>query len=92
MSPGEKRFDIIRLKRLSHVAIGVRDLVSQVSDIEHGYEAKAVKPLSLNHVVLFAGDLREQQTFYEKVLGMLCLRRISTDRSSSSSSATSKDT
>jgi len=26
MSPGEKRFDIIRLKRLSHVAIGVRDL------------------------------------------------------------------
>ena len=169
MSPGEKRFDIIRLKRLSHVAIGVRDLerqtefyvkmwglevvertpqhlyfravgshhhvfelathhrglhhvsfevadddeldrsveilrrqsipiilgpergvepgvgrllrfrdperniielVSQVSDIEHGYEAKAVKPLSLNHVVLFAGDLREQQTFYEKVLGM----------------------
>jgi len=169
MSPGEKRFDIIRLKRLSHVAIGVRDLerqtefyvkmwglevvertpqhlyfravgchhhvfelathhrglhhvsfevadddeldrsveilrrqsipiilgpeggvepgvgrllrfrdperniielVSQVSDIEHGYEAKAVKPLSLNHVVLFAGDLREQQTFYEKILGM----------------------
>jgi len=70
MSPGEKRLDCIRLKRLSHVAIGVRDLVSQVSDIEHGYEAKAVKPLSLNHVVLFAGDLREQQTFYEKVLGM----------------------
>src|SRR6516225_2589346 len=27
-------------------------------------------PLSLNHVVLFAGDLREQQTFYEKVIGM----------------------
>ena len=29
MSPGEKRFDIIRLKRLSHVAIGVRDLERQ---------------------------------------------------------------
>jgi catechol 2,3-dioxygenase-like lactoylglutathione lyase family enzyme len=68
MSPSRKQSDVIRIKRLSHAAI--IELVSGVSEISAGYEDKPVKPLSLNHVMLFAGDLAEQQKFYETVLGM----------------------
>ena len=46
------------------------ELVSGVSELSAGYADKLVKPLSLNHVVLFAGDLAKQQKFYETVLGM----------------------
>jgi catechol-2,3-dioxygenase len=46
------------------------ELVSGVEEFGSGYETKAVKPLSLNHAVLYAGDLSKQQSFYESVLGM----------------------
>jgi catechol 2,3-dioxygenase-like lactoylglutathione lyase family enzyme len=46
------------------------ELVSGVEELRSGYETKAVKPLSLNHAVLYAGDLSKQQSFYESVLGM----------------------
>jgi catechol 2,3-dioxygenase-like lactoylglutathione lyase family enzyme len=46
------------------------ELVSEVGDLRDGYGARVFKPLSLNHVVLFAGDLGKQQRFYEGVLGM----------------------
>jgi len=46
------------------------ELVSEVGNLRDGYRARVFKPLSLNHVVLFAGDLGEQQRFYEGVLGM----------------------
>jgi catechol 2,3-dioxygenase-like lactoylglutathione lyase family enzyme len=46
------------------------ELVSEVTDIPNGYEAGPVKPLSLNHVVLYAGELSKQEDFYVSVLGM----------------------
>jgi catechol-2,3-dioxygenase len=46
------------------------ELVSGVEEISSAHETKAVKPLSLNHAVLYAGDLSKQQSFYESVLGM----------------------
>jgi catechol 2,3-dioxygenase-like lactoylglutathione lyase family enzyme len=46
------------------------ELVSQVAQIQDSYEATTIRPLSLNHVVLFTGDLRRQQSFCERVLGM----------------------
>jgi catechol 2,3-dioxygenase-like lactoylglutathione lyase family enzyme len=46
------------------------ELVSGVEDIRDSYETGAVKPLRLNHAVLYAGDLTKQQSFYESVLGM----------------------
>jgi catechol 2,3-dioxygenase-like lactoylglutathione lyase family enzyme len=59
MSLGNNESDKIQLKRLSHAAIGVRDLAGQADF----YEARVFKPLSLNHVVLFAGDLGKQHLF-----------------------------
>lgn len=46
------------------------ELVSGVEELRSGYESEAVGPLSLNHAVLYAGDLGKQQSFYESVLGM----------------------
>ena len=46
------------------------ELVSGVEELRSGYETKAINPSSLNHVVLYAGDLRKEQSFYEHVLGM----------------------
>jgi catechol-2,3-dioxygenase len=46
------------------------ELVSDVEDIRESYETGAVKPIRLNHAILYAGDLSRQQIFYESVLGM----------------------
>lgn len=46
------------------------ELVSEVEEHRADYDTSAVKPLSLNHALLYAGDLTKQQTFYETVLGM----------------------
>jgi catechol 2,3-dioxygenase-like lactoylglutathione lyase family enzyme len=46
------------------------ELVSSVEELRSSYETRAVKPLSLNHAILYAGDLSKQQSFYESVLGM----------------------
>jgi catechol-2,3-dioxygenase len=46
------------------------ELVSDVEDIRGSYETGAVKPMRLNHRILYAGDLSRQQGFYESVLGM----------------------
>ena len=46
------------------------ELVSGVEELRSGYETEAIKPLSLNHAVLYAGDLGKQQSLYESVLGM----------------------
>jgi catechol 2,3-dioxygenase-like lactoylglutathione lyase family enzyme len=46
------------------------ELVSEATGIPDGYEAGPVKPLSLNHVTLYAGDLSKQEEFYVRVLGM----------------------
>jgi catechol-2,3-dioxygenase len=46
------------------------ELISQVEDIQEEYESRAVPPMSLNHALLYAGNLSKQQSFYESVLGM----------------------
>jgi catechol 2,3-dioxygenase-like lactoylglutathione lyase family enzyme len=65
MEPG-----VERLLRFKDPEGNVIELVSTGGEVSTGYSDKAVKPLSLNHVVLFAGDLAKQQNFYETVLGM----------------------
>jgi catechol 2,3-dioxygenase-like lactoylglutathione lyase family enzyme len=59
-----------RLLRFKDPEGNMIELVSGVSEISAGYPEKPVKPLSLNHIVLFAGDLAKQQSFYETILGM----------------------
>ena len=46
------------------------ELVSDVADTQDGYDAGSVNPLSLNHLILYAGDLGKQQEFFVRVLGM----------------------
>jgi catechol-2,3-dioxygenase len=46
------------------------ELVSDVEDIDAVYRAGSGRPLSLNHLILYAGDLLKQQNFFVNVLGM----------------------
>lgn len=46
------------------------ELVSEVAEFHEYYETNAVRPLSLNHALLYAGELTKQQSIYERVLGM----------------------
>ena len=46
------------------------ELVSDVKAADGAYAGAPGKPLSLNHLILYAGDLAKQQDFFVKVLGM----------------------
>ena len=59
-----------RLLRFRDPEGNIIELVAQASAALDACRAHSVKSLSLNHAILFAGDLRKQQSFYEKVLGM----------------------
>jgi catechol 2,3-dioxygenase-like lactoylglutathione lyase family enzyme len=65
VEPGTKR-----LLRFRDPEGNVIELVSGVGDLEESSANGSARPLSLNHVVLFAGDLQKQQDFCERVLGM----------------------
>ena len=59
-----------RLLRFRDPEGNMIELVSEVTGIPDGYEAGPVKALSLNYVILYAGDLSKQEEFYARVLGM----------------------
>jgi catechol 2,3-dioxygenase-like lactoylglutathione lyase family enzyme len=46
------------------------ELVSNVRHLDTAYSSGPGKPLSLNHLILYAGDLVKQQDFFVNVLGM----------------------
>jgi catechol 2,3-dioxygenase-like lactoylglutathione lyase family enzyme len=59
-----------RLLRFNDPEGNTIELVSDVSNHTGDYGDRPVKPLSLDHVTFFAGDVKKQQRFYETVLGM----------------------
>jgi catechol-2,3-dioxygenase len=46
------------------------ELISNVRELDATYSGVPGKPLSLNHLILYAGDLDKQQEFFVSVLGM----------------------
>ena len=46
------------------------DLVSDVKSVDGPYGSGSGQPLSLNHVIVYAGNLAKQQDFFVQVLGM----------------------
>jgi catechol 2,3-dioxygenase-like lactoylglutathione lyase family enzyme len=59
-----------RLVRFRDPEGNIIELVSDVEDIGAACRGGSARPLSLNHLVLYAGDLLKQQNFFVNVLGM----------------------
>ena len=59
-----------RLLRFRDPEGNIIELISNVRELDATYSGVPGKPLSLNHLILYAGDLDKQQEFFVSVLGM----------------------
>jgi catechol-2,3-dioxygenase len=59
-----------RLLRFRDPEGNIIELISDVRELDATYNGVPGKPLSLNHLILYAGDLDKQQEFFINVLGM----------------------
>jgi catechol 2,3-dioxygenase-like lactoylglutathione lyase family enzyme len=59
-----------RLLRFRDPEDNIIELISNVKELDATSTGAPGKPLSLNHLILYAGDLNKQQEFFVNVLGM----------------------
>jgi catechol-2,3-dioxygenase len=59
-----------RLLRFNDPEGNTIELVSNVGDHSGGFETRPVKPVTLDHVTFFTGNVKTQETFYKTLLGM----------------------
>jgi catechol-2,3-dioxygenase len=65
-----------RLLRFNDPEGNTIELVSNVIEHAGGYGEKPVKPLTLDHVTFFAGNIKKQENFYIKLFGMRVSDRV----------------